>query len=1233
MEPNTNKSILQWNCRGFRPNFEEIKNLISNFKPYILALQETHLKDTDNVNIRGFDHYFKTCVSEVDGRATGGCSIFVKKGIPHEVLELDTELQAVAVKVSLHKTITVCNVYIPPRFNVAQSDLDNLVNQLPAPFLFIGDFNAHSDLWGCSSSNSLGNKVEHLLESSNICLLNDKSPTYFHPASGSFTSIDLSLCSASVFLDFAWQVHSDQCGSDHFPILIDIVKSMPKDNVPRWNLKKADWPKFKLQCSLDINRHSFTDITEKFPAFLDKLNDIARQCVPKSTGQSTGSYKPWFNSECKKAVKARQNAMDKCRTNPTSDNINEYKSCRANARKVIKESKRKSWHEYVSKLNVKTPAKKVWEMIRKISGKQSNTTIHHLENNDGTKITERVDIANRLAQEISKNSSSNNYRTKFQKYQENAEKEHLDFDTENSENYNVQFTIRELCDALKKSHDTATGPDEIHYQLLKHLPRDSLMVLLDIFNDIWASAEIPECWKEATVIPIPKPGKDSKNPSNYRPISLTSCLCKTMERMINTRLVWFLEKNNILTKYQSGFRKGRTTTDQLIRLESFIRDSFLKGNHVVSVFFDLEKAYDTVWKYGVIRDLHKVGLRGRMPMFIQNFLSDRVFRVRLGSVYSDIHGQEMGVPQGSILSVTLFILKINSIADVIPASFEKSLFVDDFSITCSSRNMASIERQLQLCLNKVEKWADENGFKFSKTKTVCMHFCNKRKLHPDPTLTIYNSQIPVVSQTKFLGIIFDSKLNFKAHIDYIRQKCEKAMNLLKVVAKMDWGADRSVLMRLYRSFVRSRLEYGCAVFSSARKSYLKKLEPIQNQGLRICLGAFRTSPMQSLYVEANEPPLYLRFDKLSIQYALKLRSNPDNPAYDAVFNPQYYDLYDKKPSAIRSFGHRVEEDLSAVCPQLDLIQTVSLPDDPPWTIQKPHIDLLLTHQKKQLGDDCMFQSLFAELKGYYSDHRAIYTDGSKTENRVAAAATSDGLSAQVRLPGNASIFTAELQALKMAFNIVKNCDWDHFIIFSDSLSSLQALDSNNCDHPFIQDILKLYNDCLSVNKKVVLAWVPSHVGIKGNEKADELAKQALNFNVLDLKVPYTDLRVNVNSVFKQKWQAQWNECPDKLFQINPTVGDFYVWTGLSRREEIVITRARIGHTYFTHSYLLKGEDMPWCIPCHCPDTVKHILLDCIDLRDTRIKYYRDINTMEKLFNENVYNIINYLKECGLFKKF
>ena len=110
------------------------------------------------------------------------------------------------------------------------------------------------------------------------------------------------------------------------------------------------------------------------------------------------------------------------------------------------------------------------------------------------------------------------------------------------------------------------------------------MVLLDLFYDIYLSGEIPECWKEATVIPFPKPGKEKT--SNYRPISLMSCLYKTMERMVNIKLVWlFLEENNILTESQIHFRKSQPTTDQLIRLESFIRDSFSKGDHIVSVVF------------------------------------------------------------------------------------------------------------------------------------------------------------------------------------------------------------------------------------------------------------------------------------------------------------------------------------------------------------------------------------------------------------------------------------------------------------------------------------------------------------------------------------------------------------------------------------------------------------------------------------------------------------------------
>ena len=195
----------------------------------------------------------------------------------------------------------------------------------------------------------------------------------------------------------------------------------------------------------------------------------------------------------------------------------------------------------------------------------------------------------------------------------------------------MPFSLNELQTALHKAHDSAAGPDNVHYQMLKHLPKIAQSTLLQVFNDLWLRGKFPASWSNATIIPIAKPGKDPTSPGNYRPIALTSCVCKTFERMVNDRLMWYLESNNILTEYQSGFRRQRNTTDQLVRLESYIREAFVRQEHVVSVFFDLEKAYDTTWKYDILRDLFDARLRGRMPDFISNFLADRSFRVRVGS--------------------------------------------------------------------------------------------------------------------------------------------------------------------------------------------------------------------------------------------------------------------------------------------------------------------------------------------------------------------------------------------------------------------------------------------------------------------------------------------------------------------------------------------------------------------------------------------------------------------------
>ena len=232
---------------------------------------------------------------------------------------------------------------------------------------------------------------------------------------------------------------------------------------------------------------------------------------------------------------------------------------------------------------------------------------------------------------------------------------------------------------------------------------------------------------------------------------------------------------------------GKSTIDHLVRLETFIRDAFLNKQEVVSIFFDLEKAYDTTWKYGILKDLHEAGLRGRMPVFISKFLDNRNFRVRIGSTFSDYFEQEMGVPQGSILSVTLFSLKINSLAKILSKDVEGSLYVDDFLMSYRAKSTRTCERQLQCCLHKIEDWCTENGFKFSPSKTACVHFHNKRGILPEPNLNLNGNKITVVKETRFLGVIFDQKLSFIPHMKALKTKCLKALDIIKVVSNQEWG--------------------------------------------------------------------------------------------------------------------------------------------------------------------------------------------------------------------------------------------------------------------------------------------------------------------------------------------------------------------------------------------------------------------------------------------------------------
>ena len=377
-----------------------------------------------------------------------------------------------------------------------------------------------------------------------------------------------------------------------------------------------------------------------------------------------------------------------------------------------------------------------------------------------------------------------------------------------------------------------------------------------------------------------------------------------MECMVNRRFVWFIESNNLFTNFQCGFRSRRSSMDHVVILETSIREAIIRKQHLLAIFFDLEKAYETTWRYGIMNDLLNIGLKGRLPNFIKSFLPDRKFRVRIGTTLSDIQNQEEGVPQGSILSVTLFNMKINSIANCLNPSIDKYLFVDNFCITSSSKYIRTAERQLQQGINKINKWAMINGFTISKTKIQYVHFCQLRKMHNSPTLKLDGSEIPVVNQYRFLGIIFDKKLSFIPHIQYLKDKCNKTLKLLRIIAHKDWGADQHALLKLYRTLIRSKIDYGCFIYGAARKTYFKPLNTVLHEGLRLTLGAFRTSPVKSLYSEVYVHKL--RIIKLGLQYYCKLKSLLTNPAHDCIFYPKQQSLFDKKEKTIKPFGLRMK---------------------------------------------------------------------------------------------------------------------------------------------------------------------------------------------------------------------------------------------------------------------------------------------------------------------------------------
>lgn len=426
--------------------------------------------------------------------------------------------------------------------------------------------------------------------------------------------------------------------------------------------------------------------------------------------------------------------------------------------------------------------------------------------------------------------------------------------------------------------------------------------------------------------------------------------------------------------------------------------------------------------------------------------------------------------------------------------------------------------------------------------------------------------------------------------------------------------------------VLSKIEYGNIIYQAASSTTLKKLDSIHNTGIRISIGAFRTSPKESLYSATGIMSLENRRKERTIQYYAKMVTKfnhlSTNPNTSNQLNNSIPVPFQVKTSEILD-----ELDINL---ENDKILPRSIMNIAPWTIQKKKIINDLMILKKVSTPEMEYMTKFKNICLKYDDYERIYTDGSKSADHCGIGIFSTMKQISVRIHIENSIYSTELYAIYTAINeIAIKSDKTKFIIFTDSKSAIESINNNYSENPIIQLIQSLLH---KLRKIIIFCWVPSHIGIHGNEKADELAKHS---KILAIDTTYQisieDIKMHIKRKIKDCWNKDWSKMVNnKLRKIKPEVGKWSEIFMLEDRKSIAcIFRVIIGHSNLTHCYLLNKEEEPNCEICNRPLTMEHLINFCTKYNNLRYKL--NVNIFE-LNNEldKFRKIIRFLKENEIF---
>ena len=622
--------LLLWNARGLQTNLLEFQNFIDKKKPQIICVTETFLKPGTQFKMKGYVVYRS---DRAQGRG-GGLAIFIKNNLPSVENTVPHfpggYMEALSVRCKLDKGwINIYNFYNPCQ-NVSTNEFDYYFEQASANSLYCGDFNGHHSMWSPDSrvlSNATGKHLyESLCGNVNFSLLTPKGLGTYTDNRGNDSTLDL--CFGSGFLNNVDEVYKcPPLGGDHYPVLYGFTShsSCTEKSALKWDFKDMNW----FNWGKELIKH-FKEGKAKLNNLLDFSNYVVNFTKGfaklKNNSFNSRAHKAFWSEECSRAVALRRRARRIFKKHPSLENKIILNRATANSRRVLKMAKRKSWRDFCSTLDFSVSETFVWRIFKSLQGR--STLLNYPICSELGETLTKIEIAEKFA---------DSFATYFQR---RARIPNEDFFNSvviangniiDNHPINEIFTMSELKNAIESVNTrSAIGHDSFHNKFLWNLPHQVQQELLNLINDSWVKGLYHTSFKLSILVPLPKPGRDHSHINSYRPISLLSCLGKLFEKLIYQRLYWYLENKNKIPMEQTGFRKNHSCIDTLLYLEKHIQIALRSQQILIIVFFDIEKAFDSVNHTAILYKLSNMGIKGRIFRWLQDFFLGRFFKSRGG---------------------------------------------------------------------------------------------------------------------------------------------------------------------------------------------------------------------------------------------------------------------------------------------------------------------------------------------------------------------------------------------------------------------------------------------------------------------------------------------------------------------------------------------------------------------------------------------------------------------------